>query len=133
MKASSFCFRAAVLFVIAGMIWGMQMAISDDHTAFPAHAHLNLLGWVSLFLIGIYYRLHPTLEGSKVAKAQIWIWIAGTIVQAIGVGLVHTGHPAGDPPAAIGSLMVLASILMFAWLVFRSEAAGNSAVPQPAE
>ncbi len=53
MKASSLCFQAAVLFVIAGMIWGIVMAISEDHSAMPAHAHLNLLGWVSLFLFGI--------------------------------------------------------------------------------
>jgi hypothetical protein len=53
MKASTVSFPAAVLMVVAGMIWGIVMAISDDHRALPAHAHLNLLGWVSLFLFGI--------------------------------------------------------------------------------
>ena len=43
MKASSLSFQAAILFVLAGMVWGLQMAISNDHSAFPAHAHLNLL------------------------------------------------------------------------------------------
>ena len=65
MKASTLSFQAAVVFIVAGMIWGIFMAISDDHSAMPAHAHLNLLGWVSLFLFGIYYRLHPWLEGAK--------------------------------------------------------------------
>jgi hypothetical protein len=36
MKASSLCFQAAVLFVIAGMIWGIVMAISEDHSPMPA-------------------------------------------------------------------------------------------------
>jgi hypothetical protein len=36
MKASSLCFHAAVLFVIAGMIWGIVMAISEDHSPMPA-------------------------------------------------------------------------------------------------
>jgi len=54
--------QAAVLFVLAGMLWGIQMAISNNHAPFPAHAHLNLLGWVSLFLFGIYYRLNPLLD-----------------------------------------------------------------------
>jgi hypothetical protein len=62
MKASSLSFRAAVLFVIAGMIWGIIMGISENHATMPAHAHLNLLGWVSLFLIGTYYRLNPAVE-----------------------------------------------------------------------
>jgi hypothetical protein len=58
-RASSFSFRAAVLFVIVGMTSGIAMVISENHSAMLAHGHLNLLGWVSLFLFGIYYRLHP--------------------------------------------------------------------------
>src|SRR5579862_206315 len=123
MKASSLSFQAAVVFVIAGMIWGIIMAISEDHSAMSAHAHLNLLGWVSLFLFGIYYRLHPSLEGARSAIVQVWVWIAGTIILAIGVGLVQTGHAIGDPIAAVGSVAVLLDMLLFAWLVFRGERA----------
>ena len=121
MKASSLSFQAAVVMVVVGMIWGLQMAISRDHAALPAHAHLNLLGWVSLFLFGLYYRLHPALDRSRAALVQVGIWIAGTIVMTIGVGLVHTGREAGDPLAAIGSFVVLAAMLMFGWLVYRGE------------
>ncbi|HKT19090.1 MAG TPA: hypothetical protein VJR47_13670 [Stellaceae bacterium] len=121
MKASSLSFQAAVAFVVAGMIWGIVMAISGDHSPMPAHAHLNLLGWVSLFLFGIYYRLHPSLEGTKSAIVQIWGWIIGTIVLAIGVGLVSTGHDSFEPIAAVGSFIVLFDMLLFGWLVFRGE------------
>jgi hypothetical protein len=127
MKSSSVCFRAAVAFVVVGMIWGLQMAISDNHSAFPAHAHLNLLGWVSLFLFGIYYRLHPALEHSRLALSQIWLWVIGTVVQAIGVGLVTTGTASGEPAAAGGSILVLVSILIFGWLVFRRTANTSAA------
>ena len=123
MKASVLSFRMAVLCLIAGMLWGLHMAISQDHSAHPAHAHLNLLGWVCLFLFGIYYRLHPKLEHDKRSHVQVWSWLVGTVVMAIGVGLVHTGTMAGEPFAAIGSLIVFASILLFAWLLFRSESA----------
>ena len=135
MRASSLCFQAAVLFVLAGMVWGLQMAISTDHSAFPAHAHLNLLGWVSLFLFGIYYRLHASLDESRAALIQIWIWIIGTVVTAIGVALVYTGHQEADPIAAVGSFVVLAAMLMFAWLVYRCErtAAAHRSSIMPAE
>lgn len=135
MKASSLSFQAAVLFVFAGMIWGLQMAISDNHSAFPAHAHLNLLGWVSLFLFGIYYHLHPMLDRSRAALIQVSVWIAGTIVMVIGIGLVHTGHQAGDPLAAVGSFTVFGSMLMFGWLIFRSErpSASEPGATVPAE
>ncbi len=121
MKASSLCFQAAVLFAVAGMIWGIVMAVSQDHSAMPAHAHLNLLGWVSLFLFGIYYRLHPALDEAKTATAQVWGWIVATVILTIGVALVHTGHAAGDPVAAIGAFAVLLDMLAFGWLVYRAE------------
>ncbi len=135
MKASSLSFQAAVVIVVAGMIWGLQMAISRDHAALPAHAHLNLLGYVSLFLFGLYYRLHPSLDRSGAALVQVAVWIAGTIVMTIGVGLVHTGREAGDPFAAIGSLVVLADMVMFGWLVYRCERglAGERNAVMPAE
>lgn len=133
MKASSLCFRAAVVLVVVGMAWGLQMAISDNHSAFPAHAHLNLLGWVSLFLFGIYYRLHPALERSKLALAQVSLWIVGVIIQAIGVALVTTGTPAGEPAAAGGSIIVLLAMLLFGWQVFRAPEGAASAATQPAE
>ena len=119
MKASSICFPVAVLLVLVGMVWGIQMAMSQDHAAMPAHAHLNLLGWVSLFLFGIFYHLHPALDRSGLARAQVYTWIAGTIVLTVGVGLVHTGHEVGDPIAAVGSLVVLIGMLLFGWIVLK--------------
>ena len=120
MKASSLSFQAAVLAALAGMVWGIVMAASGDHSAMPAHAHLNLLGWVSLFLFGIFYRLHPKAEANPWAFRQVLIWIASTVVLVIGVGLVHTGHATAEPIAAIGSLAIFADTALFTWLVFRA-------------
>ena len=108
-----------MLLVLAGMVWGLQMAITDDHSAFPAHAHLNLIGFVALFLFGIFYRLNPTVEANRLAIPQVLIWIVSTVVMAIGVGLVHTGHPTGDPIAAVGSFTIFADAILFTWLVFQ--------------
>ncbi len=68
MKASILSFRAAVLMVIVGMVWGIVMGIGQDHSTLPAHAHLNLLGWVSLFLFGIYYHCTRRLT------LTVWLW-----------------------------------------------------------
>ena len=130
MTPSNLCFRAAMLLVLAGMIWGLQMAITDDHSAFPAHAHLNLLGFVALFLFGIFYRLNPTVEANRLAIPQVMIWIVSTVVMAIGVGLVHTGHPAGDPIAAVGSFAIFADAILFKWLVFQVRPREGRAFPR---
>ena len=132
MTPSSLCFRAAMLLVLAGMLWGLQMAITDDHSAFPAHAHLNLLGFVVLFLFGIFYRLNPVVEANRLALPQVWVWIVSTVVTVIGVGLVHTGHPVGDPIAAVGSLAIFADAIMFTWLVFQGTTSASQAEGRPA-
>jgi len=119
MNASSLSFKLAVLFVIAGMAMGIGMAATQDHSIMPAHAHLNLLGWVSLFLFGIYYERRPALDQSRLAFIQVVTWSIGTVVLTIAVAAIHLGYTAADPIAALASLIVLTAMVMFAYFVFR--------------
>jgi hypothetical protein len=119
MSASSLSFRLAVLFVIAGMAMGIGMAMSHDHSIMPAHAHLNLLGWVSLFLFGIYYERRPALDMSRLALIQVGVWAGGTVVLTAAVAAIHLGYTAAEPFAGIASLALLAAMLLFAYVVFR--------------
>ncbi len=121
MQASTLSFRSAVILGIAGMIMGIAMAASGNHSIYPAHAHLNLLGWVGLFLIGIFYRYYPALDASRIARFQVGIWIVGTIVLTCGVVAIFLGHLEYEPLAIAGSLIVLADMLLFSYLVFRPE------------
>lgn len=127
MKTSSTSFKAACLFAIAGLGMGIGMAASQDHTLMPAHAHLNLLGWVSLFLFGIFYRLHPVLETSRLAMTQIVVWSVGTTFLTVAVAALHLGYAAFEPVAAVSALLLLGSLGLFSVLVFRS-----GKLPQPA-
>ncbi len=121
MRASSLSFLAAVIAAATGMAWGLIMGISENHTTMPAHAHLNLLGWVSLFLIGIFYHLNPALDRNRIALIQVCVWIAGTVILTLGVALLMSGIALGNALAATGSLIVLAAMLLFGWLVFQRE------------
>ena len=126
MKASSLSFLIAVAMGLTGMAWGIHMAVSQDHSAMPAHAHLNLLGWVSLFLFGMFYRLHPALDAARIARLQVCIWAVGTAVLTVGVAMIHSGRPAGEPFAGVGSVIVLADMLLFGWLVLREVRAASA-------
>ena len=120
MTASALCFRTAVVFAIAGMAMGIAMAASHDHSVMPAHAHLNLLGWVSLFLIGIYYKFKPSMNESRVALIQVGLWVIGTVVLTTGVAAIYLGYAFGEPVATVGSLIILAGMVDFATLAFRT-------------
>jgi hypothetical protein len=128
MTASALSFRLAVLCVIAGMGMGIGMAASQDHSLMPAHAHLNLLGWVSLFLFGIYYERRPALDTSRIAMIQVYLWAIGTVILTIAVAAIHLGYEGADPVAGIASIMVLGAMLIFAYFVFRP---AHSATPAP--
>jgi hypothetical protein len=127
MKASSLSFKTAVAAGLIGMSWGIYMAISEDRSTLPAHAHLNLLGWVSLFLFGVYYHLYPQLDSTRLALAQVGVWIVSTIVLIIGVAMVHSGRSAGGPLAGVSSVVVVADMALFAWLVMKAESAKGAA------
>ena len=129
MKTSSTSFRAACLFALAGIGMGIGMAASQDHSLMPAHAHLNLLGWVSLFLFGVYYRLHPALETSRLAMTQIVVWCVGTALLTVAVAARDLGYTAFEPVAAVSARLVVGALGLFTLLVFRSGKQTQAATP----
>jgi len=119
-SASSLSFRIAVLFVIIGMIVGVYMAASHNHALGQAHAHINLIGWVSLFLIGLFYERRPQLDKSVSARWQVIIYSIGAVVTNASLAALLLGNAGAEPGAAAGSFIVLGSMIWFAWLVFRN-------------
>ncbi|HVG48081.1 MAG TPA: hypothetical protein VM899_08105 [Rubellimicrobium sp.] len=108
---------AAVLCVTFGMGWGIQMGISGDHTMAGAHAHLNLAGWATLALFGVYYRLTPQAAQAWLARAHLAVALPGIALMIGGLAWVFTGGPVG--PAIAGSLLTAASMLIFLFTVIR--------------
>jgi hypothetical protein len=49
----------SVVILLIGMLAGIAMGMTQNFVLAPAHAHLNLVGGVLLFLFGLYYRLVP--------------------------------------------------------------------------
>ena len=129
MTASALSFRLAVLFVLVGMAMGIGMGMSGNHSIAPAHAHLNLLGWVSLFLFGIYYERRPSLDSSRLALVQVGIWSIGTVLMISAVAAIYLGYPRAEPIAGIASFVVLGGMLLFAYVVFRPGLSASPAGP----
>jgi predicted membrane channel-forming protein YqfA (hemolysin III family) len=119
MSASSLSFRIAVLFVLIGMILGVYMAASHNHTLGQAHAHINLIGWVSLFLIGLFYERRPQFDKSAGARWQVIVYTIGAVLLNTSLTALLLGNPGAEPGAAAGSIVVLGAMLWFGWLVFR--------------
>jgi len=110
----------SVVVLCGGMVLGIAMGISEDFALQPAHAHLNLLGGVLLFLFGLYYRLVPAAGGLTLAKVQGWLHIIGGILMPAGVAVVITYGTGFIAIPILGSLIMLAATALFAVIVFRT-------------
>ena len=118
---SSVMLRVSVVLLLIGLLFGIAMGIRQDFSLAPAHAHLNLVGFVLMFAAGLYYRLIPEAGESLLAKIQGALHITGAIVFPLGIAAVLTWGPAKVEFLAIGgALIVLAAIALFAWIVFRT-------------
>jgi drug/metabolite transporter (DMT)-like permease len=118
---SQLFFKTGILFLIAGIAVGLQMAISTDHSPYPAHAHINLLGWVTSAIFGGYYALNPVKAQSKLAMVHYGLYTVGLVVMLPALYFMLLGHPAVEPVVAVGSLIVAAAVLIFAFIVFSAE------------
>jgi hypothetical protein len=110
----------SVVVLLIGMLAGITMGITQNFVLAPAHAHLNLVGGVLLFLFGLYYKLVPAAGTSALAKVQGWLHITGGILFPIGVAAVLLKGPSVEAAPIAGSLIVVAAMVLFAVIVFRT-------------
>lgn len=134
-RISQLFFRTAILFLIVGIGIGLQMSISGVHNVTGAHAHINLLGWVTSAIFGGYYALNPGKAQGRLALAHYGVYTAGVAVMVVGLYFLLLGNLAMEPVVATGSFITLLGVLIFAVVVFGRErvATGLRADATPAE
>ena len=113
-------FRHSVLYALLGMALGIYMAASHDHVQAPAHAHLNLLGFVAMGLYGLFYKAWPAAESDRLAAAHFWISNIGVVGLIGSLVLLLADVPAAEPLAAASSFVVLGGMVLFTVIVFRA-------------
>src|SRR6478736_5940118 len=94
-------FRTAIIFLIIGICMGLKMAISQDHSVIGAHAHANLLGWVTMAIFGGYYALNPEKAERRIAVVQYAVYTSGVTLMVPSLYLMLMGNEAMEPVVAI--------------------------------
>ena len=103
-----------------GVVLGNYMAAAPDYTLRPVHAHVNLLGWVSLALAGLIYKAYPAAATTRLALAHFWIMIAGLPVLLAALTWSVLGHPEVDPLLGATAMLVGFGVVLFTINVFRT-------------
>lgn len=115
-------FLTAMCFLIAGILVGLHMSMTQNHAAVGAHAHINLLGWVTMSIFGAFHALNPRGAATRLAKAQYGVYTGGVVVMTPALYLLVTGNPSWEPVVAAASLVVFIGVLMFAAIMLRARA-----------
>ena len=119
-------FLSAVVYGICGMVLGMVMGASQDHTLMPVHAHVNLLGWVSLAIMGGFYALAgqrhpPRLAWINFALSNVGILLVGPLLAV----LLLKNDLRVVPFMILGEIMLVAGMVLFGIAVLRTAKAGS--------
>lgn len=120
-RVSKAFFLCAVVYGVCGMGLGIYMGASENHTLMPVHAHVNLLGWVGLAIMGGFY----ALVGERAPIRLAWANFAVSNLAVLLIGpllgvLLTTGNKAVIPFMALGELAAVIGMLIFAVAIVRT-------------
>lgn len=110
--------KIASIYFVLGISLGIYMGVNENFTLRPVHAHLNLLGWVSLTLFGLIYQQFPQIAGTKLARVQFWMHNIGLPFQMIFLTVLLMGNTAIGPFLGIADIVVGLAIILFMVNVF---------------
>jgi cbb3-type cytochrome oxidase subunit 1 len=111
--------RIAAVYLVIGVTMGIVMGIKQQFLLAPVHAHINLLGWATLGIIGVIYQVYPAAAETRLAQIHFWIHNIALPVFMIGLAFTLSGQEAFLPAAIAGALAVAIGILVFAVNVWR--------------
>ena len=124
--------RASLLWFVAGITLGLAMAIHPAWVIYrPAHAHMNLVGFVVMMIFGVGYQMLPRFFGHpihnrKLAVAHIWLANLGLAGMVAGFFLAPSTGDASIPVTASGGILWAIGAYGFVYNMWRTFDAAES-------
>ncbi len=110
--------KLSVIYLIIGISIGMAMGATHNFTLRPVHAHVNLIGFVTLALTGLLYSVFPRLGASKLAKFHFWTMNVALPFMMLGLAAMLLGQQQALPVMIVAEFVLAASVLSFAANLF---------------
>ncbi len=108
-------FTLAIAYALAGMVLGIYMAASHDHTEMPTHAHIMVAGWLMSSVFAFFYHLFPEIGARPLARVHFWIQALSGVVLVGTLFFVLQGNEQLEPVTALASVGFLIGMLVFVW------------------
>ena len=119
--------KISVVYFLLAIVLGNFMGIQQDFRLKHVHVHIALLGWLSLAVVGVLYRVYPELERGWLPQAHFWLHNVGMVPFMGGFAYFSVTGEHVLAPIAIGSLVVsLAVVVLAVHVLLRLRAAPDA-------
>ncbi len=125
-----FFVRAALIYLLIGVSLGLAMGIAPARSnllyyLLPSHAHLNLIGWISMLIFGLAYHILPRFTGRllhspKLAWAHFFLANVGVVGMALFFFLNRYQEGRWQIPLAISMILQASGIVLFVYNIWIS-------------
>lgn len=129
---SKILLRFAALFAIIGAFLGSHIAGSGGYDFLSVHAHILVVGWLSLFAFAVYYQVFTPAK-TILAPLHVYSAIIGTIGLTAGMWFRNVGPFGIDTEGTfsliffiVGGTILLISFVFFLLLTFMKTEVENS-------
>lgn len=118
--------RASLLWFLAGISMGLAMAVHPAWIVYrPAHAHMNLVGFVVMMIFGVGYQILPRFFGHPIhnrwlAESHIWTANLGLAGMVAGFFLGPNIGPPGMIVTAVGGVIWAFGAFGFVYNMWRT-------------
>lgn len=113
-----------MLYGLVGLAAGLSMAITEDHSQMPTHAHIMVIGWISFFLFSLFYDRFGDRVSGTLAQLHFWSAQLSLLPLIVGLWLLYSGQEEFTPLAAGSAIGYAVSFVIFAavaWPVVRAK------------
>ncbi len=117
--------KSALVFLGIGILMGMWMGFAPNATIYrPAHAHLNLLGFASMFIFGVAYHVIPRFTGNplhnrRMAEVHWWMSNAGLVILVLGFFFLPW-MPGARAAVEAGAVIAASGAFLFIYNLWRT-------------
>jgi len=116
---SKWLIRISAVYAVIGALIGSDLAGRQDYTMVPGHAHILVVGWLTLFAYGMFYYVFKEVSMKRTAKLQAWTSLIGGGLMPLSMLIYYKSENTLTLITFISSASILLlAIILFLVLVF---------------
>ncbi|MCK0471210.1 hypothetical protein [Halalkalibacter sp. APA_J-10(15)] len=115
MNRTKLLLRFSAVYAVIGVFIGGHMAGAGSYMFRAIHAHILVVGWLSLFAFAAFYALFKIPKSSKLAAVHVWTALIGSFGLTAGMW-VYNFNP--DEVLTLIFYIIGGTVLMVSFVVY---------------